>query len=75
MMDNNQKKNTRNKWIALMNIPFQMGITIGGGTFLGIWLDKKYPNNFSGFTIGCALVSIFISLYLTFKQLQKINSK
>lgn len=65
----------RNKWLAFINIPFQMGLVIGGGTFLGIWLDEKYPNKASGFTIACALLSIFISLYLTLKQLQKINNK
>lgn len=59
----------------MINLSFQMGLIIGGGTFLGIWLDDKIENSFSGFTIGCSLVAIFISLYLVLKQLNNLNDQ
>ena len=45
MTDNqNPKKQTNNKWLALINIPIQMGIVIFLFSYLGRWLDEKYPN-------------------------------
>ena len=43
-MDNQSKKKQRNKWLALINIPIQMGIVIFLFAYLGGWLDDNYPN-------------------------------
>ncbi|MCX2681183.1 AtpZ/AtpI family protein [Galbibacter sp. EGI 63066] len=70
------KKPTRNQlnsWIKFSNIGFQMAIIIGGGTYLGVWLDEKYPNNYSTYTIICSLVSVFIALYVVIRQVKNLN--
>ncbi len=63
----------KNKWLALINIPFQMGITIFLFIKLGIYLDEKYQMNKVCTLIG-TLLGISISLYFVIKQVNKINN-
>lgn len=69
-----QEKNTPNKWVVFMNIPFQMGIIIFAFTYLGIWLDEKYTDS-SIFTIILSLVSVFIALFNVIRQVKNINKE
>lgn len=66
-------KNQLNKYLRFINIAFEMGICIAGGVFLGIWLDTKIPNNFSGFTIFCSLIGVFLALYLVIKKVKDLT--
>lgn len=52
-----------------------MAIVIGAGTYLGVWLDGKYPNNFSAFTIVFSLLSVFAALYNVIRQVRALNKK
>jgi F0F1-type ATP synthase assembly protein I len=52
-----------------------MGIVIAAGIYLGVWLDEKYTNTYSLFTVICSLLSVFISLFLVIKQVQKIDKR
>ena len=74
MDDKTPNKNSLNKWLVFMGIPFQMGIVIFLFTYFGIWLDEKYSNDSSSlFTIIFSLLSVFISLYNVIRQLKNIN--
>ncbi|KQS52766.1 MULTISPECIES: AtpZ/AtpI family protein [Flavobacterium] len=75
MENNDQKKKSLSKWAALMNIPFQMGIIIFAFTYLGMWLDEKYSNNSSTWTIVLSLLSVFIALYNVIRQVKNLNKK
>jgi succinate dehydrogenase hydrophobic anchor subunit len=75
MENNDQKKKLLSKWAALMNIPFQMGIIIFAFTYLGMWLDEKYSNNSSTWTIVLSLLSVFIALYNVIRQVKNLNKK
>ena len=50
-----------------------MLVTIGLGTYAGVKLDEHYPNQYSAYTISCALASIFIALYSVIKQVTKFT--
>lgn len=68
------KKNARqDKYLEFVNIAIQMGLIIGGGVYLGIWMDGKYPNGFSGFTIGGSLLGVFIALYLVIRKVIQMS--
>lgn len=75
MTDNNEpkKKKSLNKWVELTNIPFQMGVIIFSFTYAGMWLDKKYSDGESTFTIILSLLSVFISLYNVIRQVKNLN--
>ena len=67
------KKDQRNKYLGFVNIAFQMGISIGAGVFLGIWLDEKFPNKYSAYTIIFSLLGVFIALYQVFRAVKDLN--
>lgn len=69
----NKKNAPRDKYLEFVNIAIQMGVIIAGGVFTGIWLDKKYPNQFSAFTIGISLLGVFIALYLVIKRVTQMS--
>lgn len=69
------QKNQLKTWVRFSNIGLQMAIVIAAGTYLGVWLDEKYPNQYSAFTVGCSLFAIFAALYNVFRQLKNINKK
>ena len=63
----------KNKWLALINIPIQMGAIIFGFTYLGIWLDFQFKTN-NLFTIILSLFSVFIALYNVINQVKNLNN-
>ncbi|MFD1094484.1 AtpZ/AtpI family protein [Salegentibacter chungangensis] len=67
------KNENRNKYMGLINIAFQMGIIIAAGVFLGIWLDEKFPNKYSAFTIGVSLLGVFIALYQVYRSISEMS--
>jgi O-antigen/teichoic acid export membrane protein len=72
-MDSNNKKQS-NKWLALINIPFQMGLIIFAGVMLGQWLDEKYKLEGSILTIIISLLAVFLALFNVIQQVNKLNN-
>ena len=68
------KKKQRNRFLALSSLPFQMGITIYLGAYLGKYLDQKYLTEKPLFTILSVLLALFISFYSVVQQLNRINN-
>lgn len=74
MMDNqNPKKQTNNKWLALINIPIQMGAIIFLFSYFGNYLDEEYPNSHNLFVKILTLVGVAIAFYNINRQLKDIN--
>ena len=74
MTDNQDpKKQTNNKWLALINIPIQMGAIIFLFAYLGNWLDEKYPNTHNVFVKILTLAGVAIAFYNINRQLKDIN--
>ena len=67
------KKQNNRKWLALINIPIQMGVVIFGFTYFGIWLDERQSNQNNTYTIVFSLASVFVSLYNIFRQVKNLN--
>jgi F0F1-type ATP synthase assembly protein I len=74
MTDNQDpKKQPNNKWLALINIPIQMGAIIFLFAYFGNWLDSKYPNSHNVFVKILTLVGVAIAFYNINRQLKDIN--
>jgi F0F1-type ATP synthase assembly protein I len=69
----NPKKRTNNKWLALINIPIQMGVIVFVFSYLGNWLDAKYHNPHRIFVKILTLVGVAIAFYNINRQLKEIN--
>lgn len=65
----------RNRYLELMGIAAQMGVTIFLGAYLGKWLDSKYPSDKQWYTILCTLSAVAIALYMVLKQVNKLNEE
>lgn len=63
----------KNRYIELIGIAAQMGVTIFLGAYFGKWLDERYASEKKWFTIGMTLLAVFVSLYLVIKQVNKIK--
>ncbi|AMA48026.1 MULTISPECIES: AtpZ/AtpI family protein [Flavobacterium] len=76
-MNNNnteeKEKIKRNKWLSLVAIPSQMGVTIFLFFKLGQWLDTSYPNSVFYYDKVFTLVGVFLALYNVIKQVNEIN--
>lgn len=75
-MDSPQESKKKiNKYIRFSALGFQMGGTIGGLAFLGVWLDKKYNPGGSAFTLCLTLFGVAASMYLVIKEVIKMSKE
>lgn len=65
------KENGVNGYARYSGLGFQMLATIGGGVFLGQYLDKRQALETPWWTIGLTLLGIGLALYSVFKTLPK----
>ncbi|MDT0294625.1 AtpZ/AtpI family protein [Mesonia ostreae] len=68
------KEKPLNNWAVFTGIAFQMAVVITGGVLLGIWLDTKFENKYSAFTISCSLLGVFIALYQVYKTVKDLDN-
>ncbi len=69
-----KKKKPLNRYLALTSIPFQIGITVYLGAYLGEYFDSKYAFEKPWFTILGVLLALIISMYSVIKQLNELNN-
>ena len=72
-METNPSKKKRNKWLALINMPIQMGVLIFVFAYLGDWLDVKYPNSKNIYVKILVMVGVALAFYNLNRQLKDIN--
>ncbi|KAF2514057.1 AtpZ/AtpI family protein [Flavobacterium zhairuonense] len=68
-----EPNNKGNKWIALINIPIQMGVIIYLFYYLGSWLDEKHPSTKVYYSKILVMVGVGLALYNVFRQVNEIN--
>ena len=68
------KKQNNRKWLALINIPIQMGAIVFLFSYIGNWLDAKYPNPNKIYVKILTLVGVAIAFYNINRQLKDINN-
>jgi membrane protein DedA with SNARE-associated domain len=69
------KKNNYNKWLALISIPIQMGITIFLGFYLGDWLDANHPSTKVYYNKIFVMIGVVVALYSVIRQVNQINKQ
>ncbi len=76
MSDQNPNpKKKSNKWLALVNIPLQMGVIVFLFAYGGKWLDGKYPNPHNLYVKILTLAGVAIAFYNLNRQLKDINKQ
>ena len=73
MSKTNQKsqkpKNTFNKYAQFSGIGIQMFAIIALGTYLGVKLDEKFPNERNLWTIFLSLFSVIFSIIFVIRRI------
>jgi predicted MFS family arabinose efflux permease len=72
-MEKEPNKNQPNKWIALINIPIQMGVIIFVFSYLGSWLDENHPSQKVYYNKILVMVGVALALYNVIRQVNEIN--
>ncbi len=65
-----QQKNS-NAYAFYFSLAIQMIVIIGGGTYLGRFLDEKIELEFQIFTLALSLVSVAGALYFVISKVKK----
>ncbi|AWA29231.1 F0F1-ATPase subunit [Flavobacterium magnum] len=73
MTPDNTPKKKPNKWLALINIPIQMGIIVFAFAWGGKWLDEKYHNENGLWVKILTIAGVGIAFYNIARQLKEIN--
>ncbi|RXR20918.1 AtpZ/AtpI family protein [Flavobacterium amnicola] len=73
MQNNSSEKGKYNKWLALINIPIQMGFIIFLFFKLGEWLDANYTSPKVYYYKLLTIVGVFIALYNVYRQVNEIG--
>ncbi|BDB52230.1 AtpZ/AtpI family protein [Flavobacterium ammonificans] len=71
----NKLPTKKNKWLVLITIPAQMGITIFLFSFLGEWLDNNYPNDWVYYHKVLLIIGVFLAMYNTIRLVNQVNKQ
>lgn len=72
-MEKKPSKKQASKWLALINIPIQMGVIIFLFSYLGNWLDENHPNPRVYYNKILVMIGVFLALYNVYRQVNEIN--
>lgn len=73
MPTNKPTHNKYNKWLALINIPIQMGVIIYLFSYCGDWLDQNHPSPKVYYVKLLVIIGVFLALYNVYRQVNEIN--
>lgn len=68
-----KKKNGFNSYARFSGIAFQMIAIIVVGSFIGVKLDERFPNENNWFTISLALFSVLLSVVFVIKSINSAS--
>jgi len=74
-METNPNNKKPGKWLALINIPIQMGAIIFLFAYLGDWLDENHPNPKIYYNKIFVMIGVFLALYNVIRQVNEINKE
>ena len=72
-MENKSSEKQARKWLALINIPIQMGVIIFLCSYLGTWLDENHPNAKIYYVKVLVIFGVFLAMYNVYRQVNEIN--
>ena len=72
-MEKKPQKTKTSKWIALINIPIQMGVIIFLFAYLGDWLDENHPSPKVYYNKILVMVGVVLALYNVIRQVNEIS--
>ncbi|MDO4228879.1 MAG: AtpZ/AtpI family protein [Capnocytophaga sp.] len=75
MKNNKLPTKQLSKWLKFSQAGLQMAVTIAICAFLGDWLDTKFPNSYSLFTVVLSLFGVLVAMYVVIRQVMNMSDK
>lgn len=75
MEEKKPNKKRANKWLALINIPIQMGVIIFLFSYFGSWLDEEHPSSKVYYNKIFVMVGVVLALYNVIRQVNEISKE
>ena len=72
---NQEPKKQLNQIAALSGTALQMGLTIYLFVILGQWIDSKFPNDYSLYTVIFSLLGVLLAMYYVIKQVSSTKNE
>ena len=69
MSNKNSQKKPLNSYARLSGLAIQMFAIIGIGTFVGVKLDEKFPNQHKLFTASLSLTSVILAIFIVIRRI------
>ncbi len=70
-----KKKSSFGSYARFSGIAFQMIAIIAFGSFVGVKLDEKFPNEKDWYTLSLALLSVIVSVLFVIKNINSVSKK
>jgi len=67
------KKQLRNKYAQFSSVGIQMFVIIALGTYAGVKLDEKYPNEHDLYTVGLSLSSVILAIIFVIRRILSVT--
>jgi hypothetical protein len=67
------KDSSYSKYARFSALGIQMGVIIGGFTWLGVYLDDRQKNKTAWWTLGLSLFGVAAALYLMIKEVLRMS--
>lgn len=74
-MSDDKDQSSMSKFARFSTVGIQMGVIIGGFTWLGVYLDERFETETAWWTIGLALFGVFAGLYIMIREVIKMSDK
>ena len=75
MTSQNKPKRPLNQYARFSGVLFQMIAIIALGTFIGVKLDKQYPNPKHLYTLILTTLAVVASIYAAIRQIIKLTKE
>ncbi|WP_430908595.1 AtpZ/AtpI family protein [Maribacter sp. 2-571] len=68
-----RKHNKFNAYARFSGMVFQMVGIIFVGSYIGVKLDERFPNDTNWLTVVCALTSVLLSIYMVIRNINSAS--
>ena len=68
-----EKKNSFNTYARYSGMAFQMIAIIALGSYFGVKLDEKFPNEKNWYTIALSLTSVILSIVVVIRNINSVS--
>lgn len=56
-------------------VGWEIGVPVVGMAYIGLWLDKKFPNQYIAWALNCVIIGFVVGIYNAYRWIKKEKEK